>query len=122
MSNNKKQKGNRRLLLIRAVLAAVFIVGAFLISPIVINRAKTLKCPDPDWTGFCEGTTKEESIESKTKGSPIEKFIETTKYQSGKTLWDGLELFGTLAVPILIAFFGLWFQHKENKRAELKKK
>ena len=120
MSNDKKQKSNWlspltpnwRLLLIRAVLVSLFIVGAFGITPIVVNRAKTLKC---DWTGFCESTTREETRQKKDKTGS---FTETIKFQSGKTLWDWLELAGTLAVPILIAVLGYQFQQREKKRAE----
>ena len=105
MSNNKKQKGNWLSLLVGVVL------GSFIVVALIILTWT-------NGTGFFEGTTKEESIERKTKGDPIEKFTETVKYQSGKTLWYFLELAGTLAVPILIAFFGHQFQKREQKRAE----
>ena len=74
------------------------------------------------WTGFVKDTTTEVTRESKTETSSIEKFTKTTKDQSAKTLWDWLELFGTLAVPILIAGLAYQFQRRdkerERKRAE----
>ncbi len=107
-----------KLLLVGVVL--VFVVGPVVafwrISPSNFNRAKntvinTVK--NVDW-GFGKSTTKEESIERKTKISPIEKYTETTKYQSGKTVWDWLDL---LAVPILLAIIGYLFEQR-NKREE----
>ncbi len=72
------------------------------------------------WTGFVKDTTTELTRERKTETSPIEKFTETTKYQSEKTLWDWLELVGTLAVPILLFILGYQFQQrdKEKEKAE----
>lgn len=106
MSNNKKQKGNRRLLLIGAVLASVFIVGAFGITPIVFKRPKNLKWAD--WTGF----GKTEVITTTKKED--DKTTVSTQTHPGKTFWDWFEL---LAVPILIAFFGYQFQQIDKKRA-----
>ena len=110
MNNNKKQKGNRRLLLIIAVLASVFIVAAFLISPIVFKRAKTLNCPH--WTGFCETQV--------TTTTTKENYQTTVSKQihSGKTLWDWLELVGTLGVPILLLFLGQQFQQRYKEKSE----
>ncbi len=127
MSNNKKQKADWRLLLVGVVLGSVITVGAFWIYPSDFNKAKQsvvnkLRNLDWDWTGFFKGTTKEVSIERKTKGSPIEKFTVTTKYQSGKTLWNFLELAGTLAVPILIVVIGYQLEQREKKIEQREKK
>ncbi len=110
---NKKQKGNWRLVLAGVILGSVITVGAFWITPIVIKKARTL----PDWTGFGETkvitTTKE-----KDKKGQIQKTTISEQPYYGITLRELLELAGTLAVPILIFIFGLWFQQRENKRAE----
>lgn len=37
---------------------------------------------------------------------------------SGKTLWDWLDLLGTIAVPIVLAFIGVYFTKAENRRAQ----
>ena len=66
------------------------------------------------WTGFVKDTTTEVTRERKTETSPIEKFTETTKYQSGKTFWDWLDL---LIVPILLAFFGYQVQKRDKEKA-----
>ena len=50
MSDDKKQKGNWRLLLVGVVLGSVITVGAFGIYHSVVNRAKTIKWAN--WTGF----------------------------------------------------------------------
>lgn len=67
--------------------------------------------------GSCqEITTSEKNIERKSQQGSIEKVIETTKYQSEKTLWDFLELTGILAVPFVIFIVGLLFKQIENKK------
>jgi uncharacterized protein YjbI with pentapeptide repeats len=119
MKNKPKKKGKWHLLLVGVVLGSVITVGGFLIYPSDFNRAKNSvvnKVKNFNW-GFGKSTTKEESIEKKnqTKTSPIEKYTETTKHQPGKTFWDWLQLG---AVPLVIAILGLWFQQRENKRAE----
>lgn len=78
-------------------------------------RGRTILCAD--WTGFCEDTTREESIEKNVNGQ-IQKRTEITKHQSGKTLWDALELAGVIAVPILLVVLGYQFQRKDQQRAE----
>ena len=95
-------------LLAVAVLGSVITVGAFQVS-------KPRNHKWADWTGFGSGTTKEVTREKNDKAGP---FTETITYQSEKTLWDWLELTGTLAVPILIFIFGLWFEQRENERAD----
>jgi len=114
MNKNIKKKlalpSNWRKLLMSAVLGSFLTAGAFAI----ISKGQNLKWAD--WTGFGEDTTKEESLEKNAKGQ-IQKLTYTTKYQSGKALWDWLELAGTLAVPILILILSYQFQRREQKRA-----
>ena len=121
MSDDKKQKGNWRLVLIGVVLSSVITVGAFWITPsdldraknLVVNRVKNLK-----WD-FGIGETKviTTSIEKDRQGK-ILKTTTSKETHPGKTLWDLLELAGTLAVPILIAVLGHQFQQRDKKKAE----
>jgi uncharacterized protein YjbI with pentapeptide repeats len=65
------------------------------------------------------GIWKEESVVTRTiekdkQGNEI-KTIETTKLDSGKTLWDWLSLLG---VPLTLAILGYWLQQKQQKRTE----
>ena len=89
-------------LLVGAVLGSVVTFGAFQVS-----KSRNLKWAD--WTGFGKGTTKEVTTEKS------DKVTETIKYQSGKTLWDWLELTGTLAIPILIAYLSYQFEQQNQK-------
>jgi hypothetical protein len=74
----------------------------------------SLKSGNWAWTGFGEYTTKR-AIE-KTSGSST---IKTTEeIQSRKTLWDGLQLAGTVAIPVVLAVGGFWFNRREQRRAE----
>ncbi len=94
MSNDKKQKGNWRLVLVGVVLGSLITAGVFLITSIDFNKAKnsknsvvtTVKNVGWDWTGF-----------------------------SGKTFWNWLEL---LAVPILLTTLGYLYQRGDKKKAE----
>lgn len=97
------------------LLSFLLIAGVFTIFPVIGNKAKTLKWAE--WTGFGEDTTRSESVETKTDTG---KKTVTTQFQSGKTLWDVLELAGTLAIPVLLTILGIWFQQKEQERAEKK--
>ena len=83
--------------------------------PPVRKPIMTLICNEQ--TGFCEDTTKEDSVETNAKGQ-IQKRTEITKHQSGKTLWDWLGLAGTLAIPVLIVILGNQFQRKDQRRTE----
>ena len=123
MSDDKRLKGIWRLLLVGVVLGSVITVGASWIFPSEFDQAKksvvnTVKNLDWDWTGFGEGTIREETRQKKDKDGP---FTETTKYQSGKTLWDLLELAGTLAVPTLIAVLGYQFQQRQKEAEQILK-
>jgi uncharacterized protein YjbI with pentapeptide repeats len=75
-----------------AVLVAIFAIG-FLIR---LGYAY-------QWTGFGEEELpKPENREVRPK----------------KTLWDWLQLCGTLAIPIVITFFGLWFTTQQETRQQ----
>ncbi len=123
MTDDKKQKDNRRFLRqLRDRLSQevenwrrlLFLGVAALVSVIavgyLIDHNKNREWAD--WTGFGEGITIEETRQKKDDTGP---FTETKKYQSGKTLWDLLEL---AAVPILIVFIGYQLEVRDRKRNE----
>ena len=106
MSDYKKQIRNWYLPLVGMALAALINAGSF-----EIDKTKTT-IKWADLTGFGKGTVSQESIERKTKGGSIEKIVEPTKYQSGKTLWDWLKL---LTITILIFFLGQQLRQRDKK-------
>jgi hypothetical protein len=69
------------------------------------------------WTGFGSDSTISKSIEKTIQGGKVTSTKETTttQFQSGKTLWDLLGLFGTLAIPVVL----FQFQRREQQRAAL---
>jgi uncharacterized protein YjbI with pentapeptide repeats len=72
----------------------------------------------PDWTGFGEDTVIKKSTERKNReNGPIEKVTFTEEPQPGKTLWDLLQLTGTLAVLILIVYLSNKLQGREKEIA-----
>ena len=111
MSDDKKQKGNWRLLLVGVVLGSVITVGY------LIDKNKDREWAV--WTGFGETTVSTtKKLETDKKGDIIKKTPINEQIRPRKTLWDWLGLAGTLAVPILIFIFGLLFQQREQERAE----
>ena len=119
---NRRLPLNLRLLLhlqlIRIVLVLVMTGGVFWFSPkvsyFVVNVVNTVKNSDLKWTGFFKRITREEKIRNKTGLFIVNK----EHHHYGKTLWDFLELGGTLAVPIVIAVLGFQLQQGDKKRAE----
>jgi len=117
MSSDKSKKNIFFLLVV--VLGFVITVGAFWIIPLdfsrvqnsVINRVRSI-----NW-GF--GETK--VITTTTEKDPQGEIIRTTESeqpQSGKTVWDGLDL---LIVPILLAVLGYKLQRRDRENAAEKK-
>ncbi len=107
MSDDKKQKGSWRLLLVAVVLGSVIAVGYL-----------TYKNKDREWaawTGF--GGTKVITTNTETdKQGQVVNITKSEQTQSGKTLWDLLELSSRLAVPILLAVFGYQVQKKDKEK------
>ena len=69
------------------------------------------------WTGFGKYITKE--TEEFEKG----KLVKTTReIQAGKTLWDWLQLAGTVAIPVVLAGGGYMLNQREQQRAEEREK
>ncbi|WP_088894960.1 pentapeptide repeat-containing protein [Leptolyngbya ohadii] len=66
-----------------------------------------------DRTGFREDEEISRTVE-RNQGGQIVKSTETTKIQSGKTLWDFLSLLG---VPLALAVLGFWLQQLQQKQA-----
>ncbi len=105
-------------LLVGIALGSVLTVGAFTIVPDIAKNTKNLICSD--WTGFCEDKTSSESVEKTINQGKetITKKTTTTQFQSGKTLWDLLQLSGSLAIPVLLVILGYQLQSRDQKRAE----
>jgi len=101
------------LLILGFALGTVITAGTFL-------PKKSLALKLPDWTGIGEETITKKSTERKGKeDGPIEKVTFIDEPQSGKTLWDFLELFGTLAVPFLLLYLGNQIQQKDKEIADI---
>jgi len=67
------------------------------------------------WTGFKEDTEVSKTEKILENGKEI---TVVTKNVSGKTLWDFLQLFGTLALPVLLFVLANRFQDREKEIAE----
>ena len=106
---NKQNWSTKRSLLVRILL------GTFILLFILIEL-KDGKLQWRNGTGFEEGKIITTNIE-KTPDGKIIKTVITEKAEPGKTLWDLLQLAGTLAVPILIAILGFRFQEQQQQRA-----
>ena len=100
-------------LLLLAASGSLIIIATFWIYPLITNKFKAVNYPK--WTGLSESITIEETRNRKDK---IGSFTETKKYQSGKTLWNWLELSSMLAVPVLIAILGYQFQKRDKEKIE----
>ncbi len=106
MSKTKKFFGFELLILVS--------IGLILVLAILSSVM-----PDKfSWTGFGSDSTISKSIEKTIQGGKVTSTKETTttQFQSGKTLWDWLGLFGTLAIPVVL----FQFQRREQQRAEQK--
>ncbi|QKQ73347.1 pentapeptide repeat-containing protein [Nostoc sp. TCL240-02] len=105
-----------RLLVAGAVLGSVITAGILLVSPVLTSNSWIWKWAD--WTGIGEDTITKKSIERKGgENGSIEKVTFTDETQSGKTLWDFLELLSALAVPFLLLYLGNQLQQKEKEIA-----
>ncbi len=106
MSDDKKQKGSWRLLLVAVALGSVIFVG-------YKNKDREWA----EWTGFGETTvTTTKKLETDKKGNIIKKTPINEQIRSRKTFWDLLELSSRLAVPILLAVFGYQVQKRDKER------
>ncbi|MBG1268535.1 pentapeptide repeat-containing protein, partial [Nostoc sp. WHI] len=104
-----------RLLIAGVALGSVITAGISLVSPVLASKSWAWKWAD--WTGIGEDTIKKKSTERKGgENGSIEKVTFTDEDQSGKTLWDFLEL---LAVPFLLLCLGNQLQHKDKEVADI---
>jgi ABC-type phosphate transport system permease subunit len=67
-------------------------------------------------TGFNGYTIK--STTTETTLSPQNKVTTTVQSQSGKTLWDLLQLLAALAIPVVVGFGAAWFTAQQGKVRE----
>jgi uncharacterized protein YjbI with pentapeptide repeats len=68
------------------------------------------------WTGFKEDTEITHSVKNAGK---VKEITETTKYVSGKTLWDWM---GLLIAPASLALFGVFLQSSQQQARDRKEK
>ncbi|MDJ0682167.1 MAG: pentapeptide repeat-containing protein [Xenococcaceae cyanobacterium MO_167.B52] len=121
MSDDKKQKGNWRLiLLVGVIFGSVIAVEALRIYPSDFNKAKNsvinrVKNPNWGWTSFDEA-------EVSTTNTPIDqqeqvvKIAQSEQTRFRKTVWDWLELSSRLAIPILLAVFAYQLQKRDKEK------
>lgn len=62
------------------------------------------------WTGFTGGESSSITITNSSNGE-----ITATETQSGKTLWDWLNIIGILAIPVVVGLGGLWYTARQEK-------
>jgi len=104
--------------MIGVALGSVITAGIFLIYPVLETKSRTWKWAD--WTGIGEDTIQKKSTERKGgENGSIEKVTFTEEIQSGKTLWDFLELISALAVPFLLLYLGNRIQQKDKEIADI---
>jgi len=102
MMQRLREEREKRNLLFDAITAIVIVSFGTLVWFVFSNWT---------WTAFGEYTTKR-TIET-TSGNPPVKTI--SEIQSGKTLWDGLQLVG---VPVVLALGGYLLNQREQARTE----
>ncbi|MBN3949930.1 MAG: pentapeptide repeat-containing protein [Nostoc sp. NMS7] len=77
-----------------------------------------------EWSGFGPDSNKsvstEEAINPKD-GKIIKLKKETENFQSAKTLWDWLQLFGVIAIPLALFYFERREQRRSDQRAQEEK-
>ncbi|MDF5726633.1 MAG: pentapeptide repeat-containing protein [Rhizonema sp. PD38] len=108
----------RKLLIRIAVLAAL--VGA------IATFAKLYPFEGVgEWTGIGKDSNK--SVSTDTEINPKTKEVtkitkkETENFQSSKTLWDWLQLGGTIAIPFALLYFERTEQRRSDERAHKEK-
>jgi uncharacterized protein YjbI with pentapeptide repeats len=92
------QKNIRLIIIIVVVIIVVFIAFSFLVNMFGWN-----------WTGFNGGYSKITTTRT-THG-----VITTTEQMPTKTFWDWLNLFGVLAIPVVVGFGTVWFTTKQGQ-------
>jgi uncharacterized protein YjbI with pentapeptide repeats len=100
-------------------LIAGFILGSLITAGVVtassIAASQGWQWEWRDWTGFGAGTTiKKSTTRLGGEKGKVERVTTTEEPQPGKTLWDILELSGSLAVPFLLIYLGTQIQKKEK--------
>jgi len=65
------------------------------------------------WDGYNQVT-----ITRTISGTNAGTVTRTEEYQSGKGLWDWLQLLGVLAVPVVVGFGAVWFTTRQGKVAD----
>jgi hypothetical protein len=107
-----------RSLITGFIVGSVITTSIFITPSVVLNRTWTWKWAD--WIGIGEDKITKRAIERLGgENGPIQKVTLTDEPQPAKTLWDFLELSGSLAVPFLLLYLGNQIQNRDKERAEL---
>lgn len=107
-----------RSLITGFIVGFVITASIFITPSVVLNRAWTWKWAG--WIGIGEDKITKRAIERLGgENGPIQKVTLTDEPQPAKTLWDFLELSGSLAVPFLLLYLGNKIQNRDKERAEL---
>ncbi len=120
MSNDKKPKGNWRLLLVGVVLGSVITAGGFWITPLDFSKAKNSvinMVKNVNWGTLKNGSWKLIGLgETKVITTSKNKNNQTTvseQIHPPKTFWDLMEI---LAVPILLATLTYVYQRRDKAK------
>jgi len=93
------------------------LIALAIISLIAIAVAEQRNLVWANWTGLGDDST------TNIERDSIGKIVKTVEIQqSGKTIWDLLQLFGTLALPVLLLVLANRFQEQQRLVVEEKQK
>ena len=87
--------------------------AAVLVVILLVVRVEQGKPTWAAWTGIGADVEETRTQEVQPNGT-VTKTTISKKFQSGKTLWDGLSVLG---VPFALAGLGFWFQSLQQKQA-----
>jgi uncharacterized protein YjbI with pentapeptide repeats len=107
-----------RLLITGFILGSVITAGIFITPSIVLNKTWTWKWAS--WVGIGEDKITKRTVERLGgENGSIQKVTFTDEPQPAKTLWDFLELSGSLAVPFLLLYLGHQIQKRDKEISEI---
>lgn len=107
-----------RLLITGFILGSVITAGIFITPSIILNKTWTWKWAS--WVGIGEDKITKRTVERLGgENGSIQKVTFTDEPQPAKTLWDFLELSGSLAVPFLLLYLGHQIQKRDKEISEI---
>lgn len=104
---------NNRVLTVLILIAIATLLTVRVEIDIDQDKKTNINWTWAGWTGFGEDLT------INTEKNAKHKIVKTVEIQqSGKTFWDLLQLFGTVALPVLLLFLANRFQQREKQRTD----